>query len=114
MSTATRGDSGANRGAPAGESAAHARLQALLADSDGLLIATPEYNGAVPALVKNTLDWMSGDSDLIAVSAKLLGETSLPHASGQTAMAAATRKLSPKASPNSQEPPSTPFVAGMI
>jgi NAD(P)H-dependent FMN reductase len=34
-------------------------LQALLADSDGLLIATPEYNGAVPALVKNTLDWMS-------------------------------------------------------
>ena len=28
---------------------------------------------------KNTLDWMSGDSDLIAVSAKLLGETSLTY-----------------------------------
>jgi chromate reductase len=35
------------------------RLQAMLAESDGLLIATPEYNGSMPALVKNTLDWMS-------------------------------------------------------
>ena len=43
----------------AGMPAAVHVLQALLADSDGLLIATPEYNGAVPALVKNTLDWIS-------------------------------------------------------
>jgi NAD(P)H-dependent FMN reductase len=35
------------------------RLQALLAGHHGLLIATPEYNGAYPALVKNTLDWIS-------------------------------------------------------
>lgn len=35
------------------------RLQALMAASDGLLISTPEYNGSMPALVKNTLDWMS-------------------------------------------------------
>ncbi|NUO76665.1 MAG: NAD(P)H-dependent oxidoreductase [Lysobacter sp.] len=35
------------------------RLQALMADCDGLLISTPEYNGSMPALVKNTLDWMS-------------------------------------------------------
>lgn len=34
-------------------------LQALLADHDGLLISCPEYNGGVPALVKNTLDWIS-------------------------------------------------------
>jgi NAD(P)H-dependent FMN reductase len=35
------------------------RLQALLADHQGLLISSPEYNGGVPALVKNTLDWIS-------------------------------------------------------
>lgn len=35
------------------------RLQALLAEHDGLLISTPEYNGSMPALVKNTLDWIS-------------------------------------------------------
>lgn len=35
------------------------RLQALLAEHDGLLVACPEYNGGVPALVKNTLDWIS-------------------------------------------------------
>lgn len=35
------------------------RLQAMLAGHDGLLMACPEYNGGVPALVKNTLDWVS-------------------------------------------------------
>lgn len=34
-------------------------LQTMMGDHDGLLIATPEYNGSMPALVKNTLDWIS-------------------------------------------------------
>ncbi|MBF6023769.1 NADPH-dependent FMN reductase [Lysobacter niastensis] len=35
------------------------QLQRLMGEHDGLLISTPEYNGSMPALVKNTLDWIS-------------------------------------------------------
>lgn len=36
-----------------------AQLRQLIADSDGLLIATPEYNGSIPGQLKNALDWAS-------------------------------------------------------
>ena len=36
-----------------------ARLRDAIADSDGILIATPEYNGSIPGLLKNALDWAS-------------------------------------------------------
>ena len=35
------------------------QLQQLMREHDGLLISTPEYNGSIPALVKNILDWIS-------------------------------------------------------
>lgn len=35
------------------------KLKAILADADGIFIASPEYNGAYTGLLKNTIDWMS-------------------------------------------------------
>ncbi|MFN3984085.1 MAG: NADPH-dependent FMN reductase [Rhodocyclaceae bacterium] len=49
------GDLEAEQGLPE----AAARLQALFGEHDGFLLATPEYNGFFPPLVKNTLDWVS-------------------------------------------------------
>ncbi len=34
-------------------------LQKKILDSDVVVISTPEYNGAVPPLLKNTIDWLS-------------------------------------------------------
>jgi chromate reductase, NAD(P)H dehydrogenase (quinone) len=34
-------------------------LRARIADADALLIATPEYNGSLPGLLKNAIDWAS-------------------------------------------------------
>jgi chromate reductase, NAD(P)H dehydrogenase (quinone) len=36
-----------------------ARLRRAIADADGVLIATPEYNGSIPGVLKNALDWAS-------------------------------------------------------
>lgn len=35
------------------------KLARLFAAHDGILIATPEYNGSIPPLLKNTIDWIS-------------------------------------------------------
>lgn len=34
-------------------------LKAAIAESDGLLVATPEFNGSIPGQLKNALDWVS-------------------------------------------------------
>ena len=36
-----------------------ARLRQAIDEADGVLIATPEYNGSIPGVLKNALDWAS-------------------------------------------------------
>jgi chromate reductase len=36
-----------------------ARLREAIAAADGVLIATPEFNGSIPGVLKNALDWAS-------------------------------------------------------
>jgi len=36
-----------------------AELKRAIAESDGLLLATPEYNNSIPGVFKNAIDWLS-------------------------------------------------------
>ncbi len=36
-----------------------AELREAIAEADGLLIATPEYNSSIPGVLKNAIDWAS-------------------------------------------------------
>lgn len=49
------GDDEASTGAPPSAVALHDRLAPL----DGLIFVSPEYNGGPPALLKNTIDWVT-------------------------------------------------------
>ena len=42
-----------------GVSAAVVALRAAAAEADAALVVTPEYNGSMPAVVKNAIDWLS-------------------------------------------------------
>lgn len=46
-------------GAKVDEPAAVSALRAAASDADAALVVTPEYNGTMPAVVKNAIDWLS-------------------------------------------------------
>jgi len=49
------GDEEAGRGLPGPV----ATLKEAIAEADGLLLASPEYNNSVPGVLKNAIDWLS-------------------------------------------------------
>ena len=58
-------------------------LREAVADSDAVLLVTPEYNGSLPSAVKNAVDWASrprGASSLAGKPAAVLGASGSPNA----------------------------------
>ena len=51
------------------------RLKKIVTDHDGLLVASPEYNSSVTAVLKNVIDWVSrsapGEPPLVAFQGKV-------------------------------------------
>ena len=52
---------------------AAATLRALVAGADGVLAVTPEYNGTMPAVLNNAIDWLSRPYGVGAIRGKRFG-----------------------------------------
>ncbi|MEV7324574.1 NADPH-dependent FMN reductase [Streptomyces sp. NPDC093970] len=52
------------------EPAAVADLRRRVREADGIIIATPEYNSAIPGVLVNALDWLSRPADQLVLGTK--------------------------------------------
>ncbi len=63
------GDLEASSGRPGGAE----RLRERILAADGVLIVSPEYNGSIPPLLKNAIDWVSRPPGPLAFKGKVAG-----------------------------------------
>ena len=68
-------------------------LKRMMAGHHGVLIVTPEYNSSVPALVKNTVDWISRVQDAHETRGEVFRERVFAIASASGGRLGGTRAL---------------------
>lgn len=74
------GDIEVTSGIPATTAALGKKIAAV----DALVISTPEYNGSIPGILKNTVDWLSREKPMSLVGKHLLLLAASPGALGGT------------------------------
>ncbi|MBV9516349.1 MAG: NAD(P)H-dependent oxidoreductase [Mycobacteriaceae bacterium] len=57
---------------PADVPASVTHLRKAVADTDAILVVTPEYNGSIPGVLKNAIDWLSRPYGRSALNGKPL------------------------------------------
>jgi chromate reductase len=70
-----------------GDPEAVVRFKRAIADADGLLIATPEYNHCIPGVLKNAIDWASRPPRASVLSSKPIAIMGATPGHGGTARA---------------------------
>src|SRR5260221_3121598 len=68
-------------------------LKRMLGAHHGVLIVTPEYNSSVPALVKNTIDWISRVQDPHETRGQVFRETVFAIAAASSGRLGCSRAL---------------------
>jgi chromate reductase, NAD(P)H dehydrogenase (quinone) len=68
-------------------------LKRMMSAHHGVLIVTPEYNSSVPALVKNTIDWVSRVQDGHETRGQVFRERAFAIASASESRLGGTRSL---------------------
>src|SRR6201996_1216258 len=68
-------------------------LKRMMGSHHGVVVVTPEYNSSVPALVKNTIDWVTRVQDLHEVRGQVFRERPFAIAAASESRLGGTRAL---------------------
>ena len=60
------------------------KLSKKIAETDGIILSTPEYNASIPGMLKNVIDWLSRDKPVSLTNKHLLLLAASPGALGGT------------------------------